>query len=58
VSSISEVTSLLPDTPEEMLKRIFAVAELLAKAKTEPGKTDQYEPNTREKTQKDNFGVS
>jgi len=52
-NSSLEANPLPIDTPEDMLKRVFAVAELIAKSKTQQGNVGQRDPELREKTQKD-----
>ena len=44
--------SLLDDTPEDMLKRVFAVAELVSKSKTKLESSVRQEQQLPEKTQK------
>jgi hypothetical protein len=40
------------DTPQEMLKRVFAVAELIVKSTQDSSKSRPPMPDKREKTQK------
>lgn len=49
----SEAQSLVTDTLEDMLERIFAVAELIAKSSMQPGNLRRQEPVLRPKTQND-----
>jgi hypothetical protein len=56
--SSSAPPSLLNDTPEDMLKRVFAVAELVSKSKTKSESSGRQEQQLPEKTQKNEPVVS
>jgi len=47
-----------PDTSLDMLKRVLAVAELVAKSKQPPENKQQPDPDSCEKTQSVRAGIS
>lgn len=56
--SSPEVQAPIADTPQEMLKRVFAVAELIVKSMSERENADLREQQTGEKTQNEKSVVS